>query len=103
MNGMIEARLKELIAEACCKIRADVIELEIMPDHAHLLVEVDPQFGIHRAVQYIKGRTSYHLRKEFEVLRTLLPSLWTDSYFVSTVGGAPLSSIKAYIENQKVV
>jgi putative transposase len=74
-----------------------------MPDHVHLLVEVDPQFGIHKLVRRIKGRSSRLLRQEFPVLRSRLPSLWTNSYFVSTVGGAPLEVIKQYIEQQKRV
>ena len=100
--GMIPRRLKELIIQRCSEIKADIIELEIMPDHVHLLIEVDPQFGINRAVRSIKGYTSHNLRKEFKELTTKLPTLWTNSYFVSTVGGAPLSIIKQYIENQQV-
>ena len=72
-----------------------------MPDHVHLLVEVDPQFGVHRLVKAIKGRSSRVLREEFSWLRSRLPSLWTNSYFVATVGGAPLSVIKRYVETQK--
>ena len=102
VNG-IAVRLKELIEEICCELRIDVIEMEIMPDHVHLLMEVDPQFGIHKAVKQIKGRTSRILRQEFGTLRSRLPSLWRNSYFVSTVGVAPLSVIKQYIENQKKV
>lgn len=75
--------------------------MEIMPDHVHLLMEVDPQFGIHKAVKHIKGITSFNLRKEYKHLTTKLPTLWTNSYFVSTVGGAPLEIIKQYIESQK--
>ena len=101
-NG-IDIRLKELIREACAEIQADIIEMEIMPDHVHLLLEVDPQYGIHRAVKLIKGKTSRILRQEFSELRSRLPTLWTNSYFVSTVGGAPLAVIKQYIENQKNV
>ena len=75
--------------------------MEIMPDHLHLLIEVDPQFGIHKAIKLIKGRTSRILRQEFPYLTTKLPTLWTNSYFVSTVGGATLSVIKEYVANQK--
>ena len=74
--------------------------MEIMPDHVHMLIEVDPQFGINKAVRSIKGFSSHMLRKEFKELTTRLPTLWTNSYFVSTVGGAPLGAIKQYIENQ---
>lgn len=102
VNG-IDMRLKELIHEVCEENRIEVIEMEIMPDHVHLLMEVDPQFGIHKAVKLIKGRTSRILRQEFSWLRSRLPSFWTNSYFVSTVGGAPLAVIKQYIENQKNV
>lgn len=99
--GGIAVRMDELVRSICAEIRVDVIELEVMPDHVHLLIEVDPQFGIDRAVRQIKGNTSRILRQEFPQLRQRLPSLWTNSYFVSTVGGAPLSAIKQYIENQK--
>jgi len=94
LAGGVEKRLLELIHEAAAKYRAGVIALEIRPDHVHLLVEVDPQFGLHRLVKYIKGVTSHELRKEFVSLRTRLPSIWTNSYFCSTVGGAPLEVIK---------
>jgi putative transposase len=73
-----------------------------MPDHVHLLIEVDPQFGINRAVRSIKGFSSHTLRKEIPSLKSRLPTLWTNSYFVSTVGGAPLEVIKQYIENQEL-
>ena len=102
VNG-VEKRLKEIIEQTAAEFQATVIELEIMPDHVHLLCEVDPQFGVHRLVRYLKGRSSRLLRQEFPWLRSRLPTLWTHSYFVSTVGGAPLSIIKQYIENQKNV
>ena len=72
-------------------------------DHVHLLVGCDPQFGIHRLVRLIKGRSSRLLRQEFPHLRSRLPTLWTNSYFVATCGGAPLAIIKQYIERQKDV
>jgi putative transposase len=99
----IKTRLKEIITDTALEFQADLIELEVMPDHVHLLVEVDPQFGIHRLVKQMKGRSSRLLRQEFPTLKSRLPSLWTNSYFVSTVGGAPLAIIKQYIENQKSV
>ena len=102
INGA-DARLKELIREATAEHRADILELEVMPDHVHLLVEVDPQFGIHRLVRLLNGRSSRILRQEFPWLKSRLPTLWTNSYFVSTVGGAPLAVIKQDIENQKNV
>jgi putative transposase len=99
----VAERLKEVIRQVCTERESEVLELEVMPDHVHLLVECDPQFGIHRLVKLCKGRSSYLLRREFPHLKRRLPSLWTNAYFVSTVGGAPLALIKQYIENQKNV
>ena len=99
----VDERLKILIHDVASERRAEVIELEVMPDHVHLLCEVDPQFGIHKFIKQVKGRSSRVLREEFPWLKSRLPSLWTNSYFVSTVGGAPLAVIKQYIENQKTV
>jgi putative transposase len=101
--GRVQSRLKTIISNVVSERKADVIEMEIMPDHVHLLVEVDPQYGIHRRIKQIKGRSSRILRSEFRDLRTRVPTLWTNSYFVSTVGGSPLAVIKQYIEDQKEV
>ena len=101
LTGGVDARLKELLLEYATNLSVDILEMEIMPDHVHILMEVDPQFGIHKAVKSLKGYTSKILREEFPYLRTKMPTLWTNSYFVSTVGGAPLKVIKQYIENQK--
>jgi putative transposase len=62
--------------------QVEVIEMEIIPDHVHLVCEI---------------------HQEFHNLRSRLPTLWTNAYFVATVGGALLEVIKQYIENQKAV
>lgn len=100
-NG-VDERLKAIVYQVAGDCRAEIIEMEVM-DHVHILCEVDPQFGIHRFVKAVKGRSSRILREEFPWLKSRLPSLWTNSYFVSTVGGAPLQVIKQYIEQQKGV
>ena len=99
----IDERLKQIITDVCEEHQAEILSMEIMPDQVHLLVECDPPFGIHRLVRLLKGRSSRLLRQEFPVLVRKLPTLWTNSYFVSTVGEAPLTVIKEYIEKQKHV
>lgn len=103
MHSGVDERLKEIIHTVCDEFSCEPVELEIMPDYVHLLVEVDPQFGIHRLVKKIKGRSSRILREEFDWLKRRIPSLWTNSYFVTTTGGAPLAVVKKYIENQKYI
>ncbi|WP_420913361.1 IS200/IS605 family transposase [Brevibacillus laterosporus] len=97
----VDVRLKELFLKKAQELRAEVVEMEIMPDHVHLLITCDPQFGIHRIVKHLKSYTSRVLRMEFRHLKSRLPSLWTNSYFVATVGTVQLDVIKKYIESQK--
>ena len=78
----IDIRLKELFLEKAMELRAEIVEMEIMPDHVHLLIKCDPQFGIHRVVKHLKGYTSRVLRMEFRHLKSRLPSLWTNACFV---------------------
>jgi putative transposase len=77
--------------------------MEVMPDHVHLLLDVNPQLGIVKIVGQIKGYTTHTLRKEFPHLKSRLPSLWTRSKFISTVGAITLAVVKQYIEGQKGV
>jgi len=100
VNG-VDVRLKEIIQSVATECKCELLELEVMPDHVHLLIEVDPQFGIHKLIKLMKGRSSRLLREEFKWIKSRLPTLWTNSYFVSTIGGAPLEVVKQYIEQQK--
>jgi putative transposase len=101
ITGEVDARLKQIIRDVCAERDASIMELETMPDHVHLLVTCDPKYGIHRLVKQIKGPSSRLLRAEFPDLRSRLPTLWTNSYFVATVGGAILEVVKRYVENQR--
>ena len=97
----VDIRLKELTAQVCEKENIELLEMEVMPDHVHLQLEVDPQYGINSAVKQIKGVTSHVLRSEFPWIKSKVPTLWTNSYFVSTEEGVPLFEVRQYIESQK--
>lgn len=97
----IQEKLRSIIQDIIAFNDCEIIESEILTDHVHLLLECPPQLGIHRIVKQLKGKSSRLLRQEFSSLRTRVPTLWTHSYFVSTVGGAPLHILQKYIENQK--
>jgi putative transposase len=97
----IDERLQTIILETIEKWGQELIEVEVLPDHVHVLVGCDPQFGIHRLVKYLKGTSSRYLRQEFPQLKRRLPSLWTNSYFLATVGGLTLETLQRYVEGQK--
>lgn len=99
----VEIRLDSIVKEVTQELGCEILEMEIMPDHVHLLVEIPPPIGVHKYVAAVKGRSARLLRAEFPQLKSKLPCLWTGSYFCATVGGAPLEIVKQYIENQKHV
>jgi putative transposase len=97
----IAVRLKQIIRQVADETRSDVVDLEVLPDQVRLKCRVEPKVGIARVVRSMKGRSSRLLRQEFPELRRRLPTLWTNAWFVATVGGARLAAIKRYIEEQK--
>jgi putative transposase len=103
LTGRIAERLKELILEKQEEFQYEVIDMEVLPDHVHLLIDVDPKVGVYTVVSKIKGYTSKQLREEFPELKKRLPTLWTLSKFISSVGSVTLDVVKKYIEEQKHV
>ncbi|MGH9242791.1 MAG: IS200/IS605 family transposase [Acidimicrobiales bacterium] len=97
LAGPVEPRLKEVITGVVHELGGEVIEVEVMPHHVHLLVEVPPPVSLSRLVQMLKGRSSRVLRQEFPLLARMR-CLWAPSWFVSTVGGAPLEVVRRYVE-----
>lgn len=101
LTGSVEQNLKAIVAKVCQERGAELIEQECDGDHIHILVGVDPQFGIHRLVKLIKSRSSHDLREKYSHLKSKIPSLWTNSYFVATTGGVTVEVIRKYVESQK--
>jgi putative transposase len=101
LKNNIAKRLEDLIFEKQMEYGYKVFDLKILPDHVHLLLDVNPKIGVFRVVNKIKGYTSHVLRKEFPELRSRLPTLWTHSKFISSVGAVTLEVVMKYIEEQK--
>ena len=99
-NG-IDTRIKELIEEKQNNYNYTVLSIEVMTDHVHLLLDINPRIGVYSVISKIKGYTSHQLREEFPELKTKLPCLWTNSNFISTCGSVSLEVVKQYIEDQK--
>lgn len=102
ING-IDERTKELFLRIAEEKQFQILDMEVMPDHVHLLIDCNPRFGIMECVKALKRQSSHILRKEFPELNSKLPTLWTRGCFVSTVGSVSLETVKRYIENQKGV
>ena len=103
LEEAVAQRLKEMILEKQDEYGYAVMSMEIMPEHVHLLLDVDPRVGINNVVAKIKGYTSHELREEYPWLKKRLPTLWTRSKFISTVGAVTLDVVQRYIADQRGV
>ena len=103
IKGEIEKRLKEILNEVANEHDFQIVEMETMPDHVHMIVDCNPRFGIIECVKKMKSVSARTLRSEFPKLTTSMSNLWTRSAFISTVGSVSLEVVKQYIANQKDV
>ena len=101
LQGPVAERLQVLLAAKAQELKATLHTLEVMPDHVHLCVESDPGMAPAKLAAQFKGYTSRILRQEFRHLRSQLPSLWSRSYYVGSVGHVSEATVRRYIENQK--
>ena len=100
--GAIKARLEQLMREVASEHGCSFLELAIQPDHVYVFLRGDPYTAPSDIARLMKGRSSRVLREEFpELLK--LPSLWTQSFFVSTAGNVSHEIIQRYIERQSKV
>ena len=102
-DGDAIERLRRLFAGVCVNLEASLIEMDGEDNHVHLLVEYPPKLSVSVLVNSLKGVSSRMLRKERPDLkiRYWKNMLWSPSYFASSCGGAPISIIRQYIEQQK--
>ena len=96
-------RLKAHFARVCGDFEARLVEMNGETDHAHLLVEYPPKVDVSSLVRSLKGVSSRMLRQERPDLAAHYwkEMLWSPSYFAASCGGAPLSIIKQYVEDQQ--
>lgn len=100
LEGILAQRLEDLLRAKAAELGAQIHALEIMPDHVHLFVETDPTLApAHIAAQF-KGYTSRVLRDEFPHLRRM-PSLWSRSYYIGSVGHVSEATVRKYIAEQR--
>lgn len=99
--GTIADELRSLICQKAQELGVTIEALEIMPDHVHLFIESDPTEAPQRLANQFKGYTSRILRLKFPQLRSRIPSLWSRSYYVGSIGHVSEETVKRYIEMQR--
>ena len=94
--------LKEVIQKVCDDFDVELAAFEGEDNHVHLLINYPPQIQLSKLVNSLKGVSSRMLRKQMPSIanRYYKDVLWSPSYFAASCGGAPLSVIKQYVEQQ---
>lgn len=92
--------MEPMLAAVCIDFGATLVEFTGQDDHVHLLVEYPPTVQLSRLVGSLKGVSSRRLRQQFQ-MRTHRDHLWSPSYLAASCGGAPLSIIRQYVEQQR--
>jgi len=95
--------LRSIFAKVCEDFGAELRTCDGEDDHVHLLVEYPPTVAIPSLVNSLKGVSSRLLRQQRpDIVRRYWKNvLWSPSYFAASCGGAPLSSIQRYLEQQR--
>ncbi|ONK12895.1 IS200/IS605 family transposase [Streptomyces sp. MP131-18] len=96
-------RMEEIMRAVCEDFECELVEFNGENNHVHLLVNFPPKVALSKLVNSLKGVSSRRLRQEYpELVRHYYRAnrLWSGSYFAGSVGGAPLSIIRQYIEQQ---
>ncbi|GIJ23934.1 IS200/IS605 family transposase [Micromonospora lutea] len=97
-------RMEQIMRAVCADFDTELVEFNGETDHVHLLVNHPPKVAVAKLVNSLKGVSSRRLRQEFPDLRRhywRANRLWSASYFAGSVGGAPLSMVRQYIESQQ--
>jgi putative transposase len=104
MTGEMLTRCEEIMREVCEDFEAELKQFNGEEGHVHLLVHYPPKVQLSKLVNSLKGVSSRYLRKEYDahVRRYLWGGhFWSGSYFAGSCGGAPLTVVRQYIENQQ--
>ena len=99
----ILSRLEKICHDQCGRWGIELLEFGGEPDHIHLLLDAHPSLDLSKFINSLKTVSSRYIRKEFSERLSKYywkPVLWTRAYCLITAGGAPLSVLREYIENQ---
>ena len=96
-------RLKDIIYKIGYDYNIEIVELEIPVDHIHMLVKAAPKDCPSQIMQVIKSISARSFFKMYPEIRKHYfwgGKLWTQSYFVETIGNANEETIRKYVQSQ---
>ena len=102
-DGKAVESLRMIFAKVCTDFETTLVEMDGEDNHVHLLIQYPPKVSVSSLVNSLKGVSSRMLRQQRPDLRKRYwkGALWSPSYFAASCGGAPISILKEYIDQQK--
>jgi len=102
LKGDVAMRTRQILREICSENELKIVSGNVRANHVHMLVSGPTHMSVAQIVQYLKGKSSYRLQREFRELQKRYwgQHLWARGYFCATVGAVNEEMIKKYIENQ---
>jgi len=102
LRGNVGLRLRDLLRQICSENEMSVVSGNVRSNHVHVLISAPSHLSPAKMAQYLKGKSSYRLQREFPQLKKRYwgSHLWSRGYFCCTVGAVTEQMVKKYIENQ---
>jgi putative transposase len=102
LRGDVGLRLRDILREICVETGMEIVKGNVRPNHVHLLISAPAHLSAGKIAQYLKGKSSYRLQREFPSLQKRYwgRHLWGRGYFCNTVGSVTEEQIRQYIANQ---
>jgi putative transposase len=103
LTHAIGDRVKQIVSDTAAEIGCEIIRIETDVDHVHVIVRLKPTHTVAYVAKMFKGRSARYIFREFPQIKNRLwgGHLWQPSYYAVSVGGAPLETLKKYVENQR--
>jgi len=102
LRGEVGLRVRDLLRRICSENDLSIERGNVRSNHVHVLVSAPSHLSPAKIVQYLKGKSSYRLLREFPELKKRYwgSHLWGRGYFCCTVGAVTEEMVKRYIEDQ---
>lgn len=103
-NVVLDESVKQVLFDIANESDFNIEVMETDKDHVHILVSSIPRLSPLQIVRKFKQESTYRIWKlHSDILRRIYwkeHTLWTDGFFVSTIGNVSQETVKHYIENQ---
>ena len=103
LRGDVASRTRQILREICAENDLQIVSGNVRANHVHMFLSAPTNLSPSKIAQFLKGKSSYRLQREFKELQKRYwgQHLWSRGYFCATVGAVDEETVKRYVENQK--